>query len=245
MSQNFERMPAVAIKEIVEVAERTAAFFLERPESFAFEAGQYMDVTLPEPPEEAPADDSRTFTIASAPSETGLMFATRLRTSGFKKKLMTLSPGDKLRINGPSGSFVLRPPRRDATVFVCGGIGVTPFRSILLERLPKEPSRRFVLLYSNRRPRDAAFVEELLALEKRHSNFRFVQTMTQVAESSREWQGLTGHISEKTLRHAVGSPENADYYVAGPPGMVEAVVSLLEQSGVSAGSVYREDFSGY
>jgi ferredoxin-NADP reductase len=142
------------------VAEGTLAFHFERPAGFQFKAGQFVNVTLVEPPETDAEGNSRSFSMASAPFETDLIVATRIRDTAFKRVLKAMPTGSEVSIAGPFGSFTLRQNSRPA-VFLAGGIGITPFRSMLLQAARERLSRRLFLFYSNRRPEDAPFLDEL------------------------------------------------------------------------------------
>ncbi|MGH8732958.1 MAG: ferredoxin--NADP reductase, partial [Burkholderiales bacterium] len=147
------------------VAEGTMAFHFERPAGFAHDAGQNMIVTLIDPPETDSKGPSRPFTIASAPHEPELMIATRMRDSAFKRVLKSAPPGLKVRIDGPAGVMVLHDETARPAAFLAGGIGVTPFLSMARHAAKNRLPHRIFLFYSNRRPEDAAFLDELRGLE--------------------------------------------------------------------------------
>lgn len=150
------------------VAHGTRAFHFDKPAGFAFEPGQAIDVVLPEPPDGDPQSARHTFSIVSAPFENELVVATRMRDSAFKRALGKLPVGAGITIEGPSGSLTLHQDRARPAVFIAGGIGITPFMSILRQAAHDHLAQRLVLLYSNRRPEDAAFLAELQALEQQH-----------------------------------------------------------------------------
>ena len=112
-----------------EVAKDTMAFRFERPSNLAFKAGQYLDMTLFDPPETDSEGNVRSFSIASGPYEETLMVATRMRDTAFKRVLKTMPLGTAVKIEGPSGNLTLHNNVRKAAVFLAGGIGITPFRS--------------------------------------------------------------------------------------------------------------------
>src|SRR5215510_8557564 len=168
----------VQLKQRVEVAEGTMAFHLEKPAGFQFNAGQYMNVTLIDPPETDAEGNTRSFTIASAPFEEDLVFATRMRDTAFKRVVKTLKLGSEVRISGPFGSFTLHSDASRPAVFLVGGIGITPFRSIILNATKSRLAHKLYLFYSNRRPEDAAFLEELQKVEQDNPNYKFIGTMT-------------------------------------------------------------------
>ena len=106
------------------------AFRFERPSGWTFEAGQAIDITLLAPAETDAEGNTRTFTIASAPYEKTLMVATRMRDTAFKRVLKVMPVGAAVQIEGPTGVLTLHSDAARAAVFLCGGIGITPFRSI-------------------------------------------------------------------------------------------------------------------
>src|SRR5262245_26311703 len=126
------------------------AFHFARPPGFAHEAGQYMQVTLIDPPENDAQGPGRPFTIASAPHEPDLMIATRMRDTAFKRVLKAAAPGLRLRIEGPNGIMLLHDETARPAVFLAGGIGITPFLSMARHAAKERLPHRIFLFYSNR-----------------------------------------------------------------------------------------------
>ena len=235
----------VRLKERKEVAEGTMAFYFEKPPGFEFKAGQFLNYTLIDPPETDAEGNLRSFSIASAPGEEDLMLATRMRDTAFKRVLKAIPLGTEVKIDGPFGSFTLHRDASRAAVFVAGGIGITPFRSMIVDATRKEVSRRLLLFYSNRRPEDAAFLSELQQIEKQNPSFKFIGTMTEMAKSLERWQGETGFIDQSMLARHLSDLAAPIYYSAGPPVMVTAMSEMLLQAGVDEDSIRTEDFTGY
>src|SRR6202051_1366597 len=146
------------LKDCREVAEGTMAFWFEKPSGWTFKAGQYLDMTLLDPPETDSEGNVRSFSIASAPHEETLMVATRMRDTAFKRVLRTMSFGTAVKIEGPSGDLILQDDPKRTAVFLAGGIRITPFRSMVVDAAHRQLSRRLLLFYSNRRPEDATFL---------------------------------------------------------------------------------------
>jgi len=169
------------------VAEGTMAFYFDKPTQFAFTPGQFVDLTLPQPSETDAAGYTRAFSIASAPQESTLMVATRLRDTAFKRELQRMPLGSTVRMEGPFGKLVLHADQTRPAVFLAGGIGITPFRSMAVQAAMQRSPHPMVLFYSNRRPEDAPFLDELQALQDKNPHYRFVGTMTEPAKSSRPW----------------------------------------------------------
>jgi len=226
-----------------EVAEGTMAFYFERPNNFEFKAGQSMDVTLLNPSETDQEGDVRAFSIASAPHEMHLMITTRMRDTAFKRVLKN-SPAE-LEIEGPFGSFTLHENIARPAVFLVGGIGITPFYSMLKDAAERKLAHTISLFYSNRRPEDAAFLRELGALQEKNENFTFVPTMTEMENSKLLWTGERGYITVELLNAHMPIRTNAIYYAAGPRVMVTAMRKLVNDSGVSNDDIRTEEFSGY
>lgn len=228
-----------------EVAERTMAFQFDKAAGWTFKAGQFIDITLPNPPETDAEGNTRGFSIASAPEEAFLMVTTRLRDTAFKRSLKSVPLGTQVKIEGPFGNLTLHNNTARPCVLVAGGIGITPFRSILVRAAIEKLAHRIFLFYSNHRPEDAAFLDELEALQKRNPNFHMIATMTDMDKSHRPWQGETGLIDQAMISRYLKGVENAIYYIAGPPGMVKGLHSVLNSSGVDDDDIRTEEFAGY
>jgi ferredoxin-NADP reductase len=143
------------------------------------------------------------------------------------------------------GFFTLHDDVRKAAVLLAGGIGITPFRSIVVDAVARETRHRLSLFYANHRPEDAAFLSELRQLAETTSSFRFVPTMTDMARSTRSWQGQTGAINRSLLERALPTLHGPVYYIAGPPSMVTALRAMLAAAGVRDDDVRTEEFTGY
>lgn len=238
-----------------EVAERTLEVRFAKPQGMTFKAGQFMDITLIDPPETDAEGNTRGFSINSAPDDSELIFTTRLRDTAFKRVLQTMPIGTTVKVEGPFGNLTLHNNTSRAAVLLAGGIGVTPFRSIARRAAHERLPQRIFLFYSNRRPEDAPFLEELRGLARDNTNFTFIPTMTRVRESQVPWQGETGYVDRELLAKylngsaAAGSSANAlvgpIYYIAGPARMVAALHTMLNEAGVDDDDIRTEEFSGY
>ncbi len=227
------------------LAEGTMAFHFARPEGFSFEAGQSMNVALVDPPETDAKGNRRTFSLASAPHEEELVIATRMRDTAYKRVLKAMAPGGRVSLRGPAGKFTLDRADARPAVFLAGGIGITPFVSMLRDAAHNKLPRDLWLFYSNRRPEDAAFLDELAALPRSNSRCRFVGTMVEMAKSSRPWSGETGFLDRAMLERHLKVLSASVYYMAGPPGLVEAMQKMLVDAGVTDEAIHTDEFFGY
>jgi ferredoxin-NADP reductase len=228
-----------------EVAQGTMAFHLAKPKGFDFRPGQAFEIQLPGADSASGEDRKHAFSIVAAPHETELMFATRMRDSAFKRALATLPLGTELSIDGPFGSLTLHKKAERAAVLIAGGIGITPFMSMIRHAVHTRSSQPLALLYSNRRPEDTAFLAELQAHAQALPSFALHATMTDMAHSSQPWNGATARIDADFVRGKVSDLPAPVFYVSGPPNLVQAMRGVLEQAGVDEDDVRSEEFYGY
>ena len=235
-----------------EVADRTLAFEFDKPSGFVFKAGQFAEIAWVDPPETDAEGNTRAFSMASAPHEEHLVFTTRLRDTAFKRVLQKTLIGTLAKLAGPFGDLTLHNNVSRPAILMAGGIGITPFRSIIRRAAHEKLAHKIFLFYANRRPEDAPFLEELSAIERENANFTFVPTMTAVSRLQRKWPGETGRFSAEMLtRHMkkIASPEfyvaGPIYYVAGPPAMVKGVRTMLNDAGIDDDDIRTEEFGGY
>jgi ferredoxin-NADP reductase len=236
-------MSALISRELV--AERTMAFRFEKPPDWTYRAGQFVDITLVDPRETDAEGDTRGFSISSAPSEDVIMITTRLRDTAFKRVLQSMPIGTAVKIEGPFGDLRLHHADRPAVVLT-GGIGITPFRSILTETIGTGGGLPYqvIVFYANRRPQDAAFLDELTDLAARDRNLTFVPAMS-AEDASASWDGERGHIDAAMLERHLDGVTNAIYYLTGPPGMIQGLRAMLVASGVDEDDIRTEEFTGY
>jgi ferredoxin-NADP reductase len=236
---------SVKLKYKREIASGTMAFHFEKPKELAWKAGQFADCTLINPAETDAEGNTRAFSLASAPYEDELVLATRMRDTAFNRVLKTMEPGAEIAMDVPHGSFTLHNNVKIPAVFLTGGIGVTPVRSIVLQALHDRVAHQILVFYSNRRPEDAAFLDDLMIAKDANPQYVFVGTMTQMDKSNREWYGETGVISKAMLIKYIDDLTFPIYYVDGPPAMVSAMHKLLNEAGVDDDNIRTEEFSGY
>ncbi len=235
----------VRLKRKEDVAEDTMAFYFEKPAGFQFKPGQYLDMTLLDPSETDSEGNVRSFSIASAPHEETLMVATRMRDTAFKRVLRTMPIGTAVKIEGPSGDLILQNDSTRAAVFLAGGIGITPFRSIVHWAAKEKLPQRVFLFYSNRRPEDAAFLADLQSSEKDNPKYKLIASMTEMEKSHQHWNGETGLIDQGMLGRHLKGAASPIYYIAGPPAMVKGLHEMLSKAGMNEDDIRAEEFAGY
>lgn len=235
----------VKLKSREQIAEQTMAFQFEKPVNWTFKAGQSLDMTLLNPPETDAEGNKRAFSIASAPHEDSLMIATRMRDTAFKRVLKSMPLGSGVKIEGPFGDLKLHNNASKAAVLLAGGIGITPFRSIVVGAAKEKLPHHIFLFFSNRRPEDAPFLKELRELESQNPNFKLIACMTEMEKSHQQWEGEREKINPGMLEKRLNGFPPAIYYVTGPPGFVAGIRTVLMGAGVDEDDIRTEEFAGY
>ena len=228
-----------------EVAKDTLAFQFQRPRSFLFRPGQFIDLALRGVPGSGPHGLTHTFSIASSCFASAILLATRMRESPFKRALSALPLGTEVSIRGPMGSFVLHNDVSRPAVLLAGGIGIVPFMSMLSSAAIDKAHPPVFLFYANRRIEDAAFMDTLWDLEMSTRSFHFVPTFTRIEPGNGGWRGATGPIDARLLSKHISNLQDPIYYVAGPPGMVAGAHQTLVELAVPEEDIRTEHFAGY
>jgi ferredoxin-NADP reductase len=228
-------------------AKGTKSFFWEPEKPVNYIAGQYFYFTIPRLKYPDPRGNTRHFTLSSSPSEGNLLRnTTRIRKeSGYKRTLNELEIGSLIDGEGPNGTFILDEKEESPQVFLAGGIGITPFRSILKYAFDKKLKTPIQLIFSNSIPEEIAFRKELESLAKYWPNFKLDMTITKPEETKEPWNGLIGRIDENLLKRVVPDFPTKTFWVCGPPVMVDAMEATLGKLGLSSGKVLSEKFTGY
>jgi ferredoxin-NADP reductase/nitrite reductase/ring-hydroxylating ferredoxin subunit len=200
-----------------------------------------------------PKGPIRHFTIASSPTEDFIMISTRIRDTPYKKRLSSLEEGVKVKVRGPEGKFVLHEDYSKAAVLLSGGIGVTPFRSMIKYATDNELPLKINMFDSNRDQANILYKNEFDACMKANKNLKIIYTITAAEEqgqalSSSSWKGERGIINKTMLTKYLTTSEldNSVFYVCGPPGMLKAMQNLLQDDlHIPKESIKVEEFTGY
>ncbi|MBP9728296.1 MAG: FAD-dependent oxidoreductase [Candidatus Moranbacteria bacterium] len=233
----------LTFKEKKNVADGTDMFVFDKPADFVFEAGQYVVLRLSNLVAPDTRSGVRSFSLSSAPCEDHVAFTMRRGESGFKQTMYALQAGDTITATGPVGHFTLSHANDDLPiVFLVGGIGVTPMRSILKQAEHDGNTRSFIALYSNRFEKDAAFHEELKALQV--PNLRYVSTLSQETMPCAGSDEERGYICEAMVRKYVTDITGVWFYLVGAPGFIEAMEKMLSDMGVAKERQVCDPFAG-
>jgi ferredoxin-NADP reductase len=221
------------IKELRQETSECLSIVFEKPRGFTFEAGDWMDLRFPVP--EFPV--GKTYSFASSPTEPDLMIIFRKGVSPFKKALANVKPGETMLITQyGSNGFLL--DRRSPAVFLAGGVGIAPFRSMIKELVDARRILDVLLLFSNR-SNEFSFRTELEAWQKAYPTFKTVFVVTG-GEGRFTSKRIQAYLESNGIEHL--TPQ---YYIAGSPDMVRSCEHSLFDVGIEKNSMKTDSFEGY
>ena len=202
------------------------SFDFEKPKGYSFVEGQYSIFKLLN--KEVEGKDFRIFSIASTNDEPYIRIATRIpaKHSDYKDCLMNLSEGEEISMTSPKGKFILDPTR--TAVFIAGGIGITPIRSMILSKAKKSSCEKDELIYS-----------ELESCYPYHDELEHVAGLhiDYAADIEPTQQVISANV-QKYGNEAV-------YYISGSPGFVKGISGLLKDNGILSENIRHDLFVGY
>jgi glycine betaine catabolism B len=223
---------------------------------FNYIAGQFAIFDIGEVYND-PEGPVRDFSIASSPTEEEIMISTRIRDTPYKKRLSSLEIGAKVKVSKPLGKFVLHDDNSKPAVLLSGGIGVTPFRSMIKYATDKQLPMSMVMFDSNKNISNILYKEEFDECLDKNQNLKIVYTITQKEDDrqatsaigvNKEWRGEIGRIDEMMITKYLNDNEimNSIFYICGPPGMVDAMKKMLqERLLIPKDRIRIEEFTGY
>lgn len=219
----------------------TKTFLFEPEEKIDYQAGQYVYFTVPKLTREDGRGDTRHFTLSSSPRDKYISFTTRFPDpmSGYKQTLLQIKPGTEFEIRGPQGHFVIEKPLSTKKhIFLAGGIGITPFRSMIKDNVDNNLKIPMYLIYSNSN-NNFVFGEELEKYQKENENIK-----VEFFDSSKKGHLNKEAINETTNRWGLES-KSCIFWIVGPPPFVDALESEVEKLGIDSDNIKTEKFTGY
>lgn len=228
------------------IAKDTYEFIFTPETPFTFKAGQYLEWMLPHENPDL-RGIRRYFTIASAPTEHKIHLGIKCalpQASTYKQQLLALKEGDTLFAGQLAGDFTIPTDTKKKLLFVAGGIGITPFRSILKHLIDTKDKRDIVLFYSNKTPEEIAY-KDLLdeAQEKLGIKVVYLLNEGSISEPGTLWE--KGFLTEAILDKYLPYSRDRFVYLSGPDAMVDAYTEFLTEQGIPKAHITRDYFSGY
>lgn len=231
------------LKEKVQIGTDAYDFIFEDPEKFYFHPGQYMEWTLPMKSTDS-RGNRRYFTLSSSPTEEDIRIGVKFNenSSAFKKQLKNLKEGDVMVASQLSGEFTLPHDHTKKLVFIAGGIGITPFRSMLKYLVDRKEKRDITLFYSCRNFSDVAY-QKVFDEAQKELGIKVICTITDATPSN--WKGKTGYVDEKMIKTEVPDYKERMFYLSGPHSMVTAFEETLKKMGVKDTHIIIDYFPGF
>lgn len=205
------------------------SIFFQKPADFAYNAGDCIDIGFKDS-----ALGKKTFSFASSPLEDDLYITYKRGISDYKKKMQTLDVGDSVIATHYGSNFVFHPGKK--SIFIAGGVGVTPLRSMIYTSLQGISQEEMILVYLNNSD-DFVFEAEFLDWQKVHPHFRYIPLNTV----------QKGRISKNILIQHLPTVSSSpyDFYISGPPLMIDAVSTIIEDLGLADHIIHTDSFDGY
>jgi ferredoxin-NADP reductase len=232
------------LKEKIEIAADTYEFVFAPNQALKFKAGQYLEWTLAHPNADF-RGIRRYFTIASSPDDSDIRVGVKFYKpmSSFKKALLALPPGGTVMATQLSGDFVLPENTKRKLVFIAGGIGITPFRSMIQDLIDRKEHRDIILIYSNKTIDDTAYVE-LLGQAEREIGLQTLPIFTNPPPNAVAGE-YPSKLDQALMMAEVPDYMDRDFYISGPHGMVNAFSDILSEMDVPRGQIKKDFFPGF
>ncbi len=233
------------LKEKVAIAANTLDFVFKPNQRLVFEPGQYMEWTLPHHQTDS-RGNRRYFTLASSPTESDLHIGVKFYANGssFKRAMQHLGQDSTIVASQIAGDFVLPKDPKQKLVFIAGGIGITPFRSMAKFLIDTKQRRNITLLYSAKTEADLAY-RDIFKEAERVVGIKTIYTLTGHKAVSAKSNVQVGAINSRLIKVAVSDYAERIFYISGTPAMVQAMGTILLELGVSRRHIKVDFFPGY
>ncbi|MDD2807139.1 MAG: RnfABCDGE type electron transport complex subunit D [Patescibacteria group bacterium] len=234
----------LTLKKVDQLTSDTAEFIFSSDSPVKFTPGQYLEWTVGHSwPDNR--GNRRYFTLASSPTEAevkvGIKFSRE--SSSYKRALLALNPGDQITVGQLAGDFVLPANGKEKLVFIAGGIGITPFKSMIQYLNDTGASRDAILIYANKTQDDIAYKNYFDQMGQK-LNIKMVYTLTDKTVST-SWTGERGYINERLISAQVPDFKERIFYISGPHSMVIAARDSLRRLGVRSTKIVTDFFPGF
>ncbi|MBA3789054.1 hypothetical protein H0X32_01505 [Patescibacteria group bacterium] len=235
----------LTLKDRLQIAENTYEFVFSSNRKLSFSPGQYLEYTLAH----SNADSRgirRYFTIASSPTDSDFRVGVKFYQpmSSFKRTLLSMKMGETLVASQLAGDFVLPSDKKKKLVFIAGGIGITPFRSMLQHLLDTNDRRDITLLYSNNTMSDIAYMP-LITQAERELGLVTLPILTNQPLGDSKVEGIPSVISEQLIAKEIPDYQDCLFYLSGPQAMVTAYSDLLSRLKIPKRHVKKDYFPGF
>lgn len=232
-------------KQKIRLTADTYNFVFTGNTNFHYKPGQYMEFTLPhDQPDNR--GNRRYFTLASSPTEPDIQLGIKFyeNSSSFKKSLLNLKPDQNVLAAQLSGDFVLPKDKNKKYIFVAGGIGITPFRSMLKYLSDHHEHRDIILIYTNKNTDDIAYKDELDRAAA-DTGIKIIYVLTDTKNIPNTWNGLRGRVDPETIKSIIPDYLDRTFYISGPHSMVTSFETILVKMKLRKNQIKTDFFPGF
>lgn len=235
----------VHVKKINKLSSDIYEFVFAKTQLFSFIPGQYLEWTVGHAHVDT-RGNRRYFTIASSPTEPDIRLGVKMAKNGssFKKALVNLSQTSPVIGGQLSGDFVLPENKHQKLVFIAGGIGITPFRSMVKYLLDIKEKRDVVLFYTAASP-DEFVYKDVFSEAERRFGFKTVYVITNPDNAPADWKGSVGYLTPELVKQHISDFRSRTYYLSGPNRMIESYKKLLSTLGIPFNKIVTDYFPGF
>ncbi len=224
---------SLQLKKINTETSTTNSLVFAVSENVIFSAGQYLNISIPDF-----ASHSKAYTIASIPSDKDIVLTVK-KQGTFSSALLNLQIGAEVIAEGPEGYFFENFSATKPTVFIAGGIGITPFMSIIRQQVKSDTDlNKLMVMYSNKTKADIVFYDELEKIKSENKIKQVINFLTQENVTGFE----SGRINVEAIKKQVADYKNQNYYLCGSIGFVNSMWKMIGDLGVSEESIFTEAF---
>lgn len=223
-----------------EILKDTFGLYFDKGQSgIKFLAGQFVTVTIPDLNAADGKGNERHFSIANSPGDNNIEIIIRKSGSDFSNAILNLPTGSQLLFDEPCGEIHSKKIAESnlIPVFIAGGTGITPVRSILRDFDEKGIDKKIILFYANRSIETAVFLNEFENLSNEKNNFTFIP----ILEDSSDTKTERGYFSEDIFKKYVSKTDKHVFFVTGPPMMLSEAIKVLVSSGVPEDKIFIEN----
>lgn len=235
----------LTLKKKISIAPTITDLVFEGQRIPVYRPGQYMEWSMPH--EKVDGRGSRRyFTIASSPTENEIRMGVKFYqpSSTYKQALAQLQPGQQIIAEQLDGDFTLTKNKLQRQVFIAGGIGITPFRSMIKYLLDTKDARPMTLLYANQHVEDIVYTD-VIEQAGAELGLKTVYILSDEQNIPANWTGRRGFITAHVIEEEIENFDLAHYYLSGPQGMVTSYLKMLHKLGIASAQITTDYFPGF
>lgn len=233
------------LKEKIKIAPDIYDFIFATNNLVPFKPGQYMEWTLAHERTDN-RGSRRYFTIASSPTEYNVRIGVKFyeKSSTFKKSLLAMDDKSEIIASQLAGDFLLPKNVNQKLIFIAGGIGITPFRSMIKFLMDKKEKRDIVLFYANKNSSDIVY-KDVFEQAERTLGIKTIYSLSDLTQIPLDWTGKTGRINKQMIAQEVPDFKERTFYLSGPRSLITGFEEVLNEMGVRKGQIKTDFFPGF